>query len=194
MNHRDSQNWDEHRDRAGQGADAVPPSQDPEQQRLWHAESQWLDALADDTRQPLDDADTFTAGVLTRWQRPVEPGAETEREKATPAPLSIRRWSAFAAALVLAGAVGYVAGLQTAEYRQPQATEPPRRQQSLADATQSDPLGTLMQDIGRQIEQRPDQFRRALHTATVWLGGRPDAETAPADSAPAGNGADDRSS
>lgn len=165
MSHPNEHDWDDRRDQK-----QPPPERlDHAGQDLWRLESRYLDHLAADADAPLPGRASFAAAVLDDWQQ--QPVAEDDPFRAITAaddrPLDISRWWGIAAALMLSVWIGYLAGRDAGE---PAASSPPR-ETAVADATEGDPLGILMQDVGRQIEQRPEQLRRALLNATALING-----------------------
>lgn len=178
--------WDEQRDHTRQFTDPAPPESlaaDAAASQLWQAESRWLHALADDRDDAsLGSPEAFTAAVLNRWRQPVTGEDADDAAAVFPGveqPFNISRTWGIAASLLVAAWIGYLAGQY---HEQPAASQ----DSSMVAATEGDPVGILMQDVNRQITQTPEQLRRALLSATAFIGGSDE----PADQ----RGGDDRRS
>ncbi|MEX2671797.1 MAG: hypothetical protein WD294_06770 [Phycisphaeraceae bacterium] len=170
MNQPTQPSWDDHRDTTD--GSNIPADQQP----LWEAETRWLDVLHNEAAEPLPDAAAFRQGVLEQWEKVAIPDAPAEAPSLSLSdapqpkrqrPLNISRWWGIAAALVLAVCIGWLAGREG-------GSEGPMQAGGSSDMLAEhprDPVGVLMQDISKQIEERPQQVRRAWEDATSLLGG-----------------------
>lgn len=175
---------DKQRDRHGPGH--VPPSADAE------AEAPWLDVLAEQATQPMDDGEAFVEATLHRWEQEAWSGrTDSEAELVNPPSLGIgsrseaafaverrptrlRRWSAIAAGMLLAAGIGWFAGQHAAQGPgEPTASQQQRGTvaTSTTSAQDDDPVGVLMDDVHRQMQQRPQQVRQAIESVAALLTG-----------------------